>query len=93
MFNGNFSLYRNNAETAGWYRHEVGKVSYRDAMTNPAAMHFDEWAGIYYIVEDLRALAWHEDVIFDISFRQYRTRAEAPLGAISRISHKRRQPA
>ncbi len=80
LFNGNFSLYRNTTETAGWYRHEVGKVSYQDAMTNPAAMHFDEWAGIYYIVEDLGALAWHEDVIFDISFRQYRTRAEAPLG-------------
>ena len=80
LFHGNFSLYRNNAETAGWYRHEVGKVSYRDAMTNPAAMHFDEWAGIYYIVEDLGAPAWHEDVIFDISFRRYRTRAEASPG-------------
>ena len=80
LFHGNFSLYRNNAETASWYRHEVGKVSYRDAMTNPAAMHFDEWAGIYYIVENLRVPAWHEDVIFDISFRQYRTRAEAPPG-------------
>ena len=80
LFNGNFSLYRNNAVTAGWYRHEVGKVSYRDAMTNPAAMHFDEWAGIYYIVEDLGAPAWHEDAIFDISFRRYRTRAEAPPG-------------
>ena len=77
LFNGNFSLYRNDAQTVGWYRHEVGKVSYRDAMTNPAAMHFDEWAGIYYIVEDLGAPAWHEDVIFDISFRRYRTRAEA----------------
>ena len=80
LFNGNFSLYRNTAETAGWYRHEVGKVSYRDAMTNPAAMHFDERAGIYYIVEDLVAPAWHEDVIFDISFSRYRTRAEAPPG-------------
>jgi hypothetical protein len=80
LFNGNFSLYRNTAETAGWYRHEVGKVSYRDALTNPAAMHFDEWAGIYYIVEDLGAPAWQEDVIFDISFRRYRTRAEAPQG-------------
>ncbi len=80
MFHGNFSLYRNTPETAGWYRHEVGKVSYREAMTNPAAMQFDEWAGIYYIVEDLAATAWHEDVIFDISFRRYRTRAEAPEG-------------
>ena len=80
LFNGNFSLYRNIAETAGWYRHGVGKVDYRDAMTTPAAMHFDEWAGIYYIVEDLGAPAWHEDVIFDISFRRYRTRAEAPPG-------------
>ena len=78
LFNGNFSLYRNTAQTAGWYRHEVGKVSYRDAMTNPAPMHFDEWAGIYYIVEDLGAPAWHENVIFDISFHRYRTRAEAP---------------
>lgn len=80
LFNGNFSLYRNNAETAAWYRHGVGKVSYRDAMTNPAAMHFDEWAGIYYIVEDLGVPAWHEDVIFDISFRRYRPRAEASGG-------------
>jgi hypothetical protein len=63
-----------------WYRHEVGKVSYRDAMTNPAAMHFDEWAGIYYIVEDLGAAAWHHDVIFDISFHRYRPRAEAAVG-------------
>jgi hypothetical protein len=39
-------------------------------MTNPTAMHFDERAGIYYIVEDLGAPAWHEDVIFDISFQQ-----------------------
>jgi hypothetical protein len=80
LFNGSFSLYRNTAETAGWYRHEVGKVSYRDAMTNSAAMHFDEWAGIYYIVGDLQAAAWHEDVIFDVSFRHYRTRAEKPKG-------------
>ena len=80
LFSGNFSLYRNTAEVAGWYRHEVGKVSYRDAMTNPAAMHFDEWAGIYYIVEDLGAPAWQEDVIFDISFHRYRTRAEGSLG-------------
>jgi hypothetical protein len=36
-------------------------------------MHFDERAGIYYIVEDLGAPAWQEDVIFDISFRRYRT--------------------
>jgi hypothetical protein len=80
LFNGNFSLYRNTAETAGWYRHKIGKVSYRDAMTNPAAMHFDEWAGIYYIVEDLEAPAWHEDVIFDISFHRYRTHAVASPG-------------
>ncbi|HWH99303.1 MAG TPA: DUF6625 family protein, partial [Propionibacteriaceae bacterium] len=80
LFHGNFSLYRNSPETAGWYRHEVGKVDYRHAMTNPDAMHFDEWAGIRYIVEDLGVPAWHEDVIFDISFRRYRTRAEAPPG-------------
>jgi hypothetical protein len=49
-------------------------------MTNPTAMHFDERAGIYYIVEDLGAPAWHEDVIFDISFSRYRTRAKVPPG-------------
>jgi hypothetical protein len=80
LFNGNFSLYRNDPDTAGWYRHEVGKVSYREAMTTPAAMHFDEWAGIRYIIEDLGVPAWHDDVIFDISFHRYRTRAEAPPG-------------
>ncbi len=80
LFQGNFALYRNTPAAAGWYRHEVGKVSYREAMTTPAAMHFDEWAGIRYIIEDLGVPAWHDDVIFDISFRRYRTRAEAPPG-------------
>ena len=81
LFSGNFSLYRNTPEEARWYRHEVGKVSFRDAFTAPEAMHFDEWAGIYYIVEDLGVPAWHEDVIFDISFHRYRTRPEAPQGS------------
>jgi hypothetical protein len=80
LFSGNFSLYRNTPEAARWYRHAVGKVDYREAMTDPAAMHFDEWAGIRYIVEDLGVPAWQEDVIFDISFRRYRMRAEAPPG-------------
>src|SRR5215207_3261972 len=57
LFNGNFSLYRNTPEAARWYRHEVGKVSFRDALTAREAMHFDEWAGIYYIVEDLGVAA------------------------------------
>ena len=80
LFSGNFSLYRNTPEAAGWYRHPVGRVDYRDALTTPAAMHFDEWAGIRYIVEDLGVPAWQQDVVFDISFRRYRTRAEAPPG-------------
>ena len=80
LFQGNFSLYRNTAEVAGWYRHEVGKVSYRQALTDPAAMHFDEWAGIYYIVEDLGVPYWDGRVIFDLSFSRYRTRAEDPPG-------------
>jgi hypothetical protein len=77
LFSGHFSLYRNTPETSQWYRHEVGRVSYRDALSSPEAMHFDEWAGIYYIVEDLGAAAWHEDVVFDVSFHRYRTRAES----------------
>jgi hypothetical protein len=81
LFHGNFQLYRNTPGTAGWYRHEVGKVSHRDALTRPEAMHFDEWAGIYYIVEDLGVRSWQQDVIFDLSFRRYRTRAESPPGS------------
>jgi hypothetical protein len=54
LFQGNFSLYRNTPEMAGLYRHEVGRISYRDVMTTPEARHFDEWAGIYYIVEGPR---------------------------------------
>ena len=80
LFNGSFSLYRNTPEAVMWYRHEVGRVSYRDAFTTPDAMHFDEWAGMYYIVEDLGVPVWQEDVIFDISFHRYRTRAEAAEG-------------
>jgi hypothetical protein len=75
LFQGNFALYRNTPEAAGWYRHEVGKVSYRDAMSDPKAMHFDEWAGIYYVIRDLGVRYWHADVIFDLVFHRYRTRA------------------
>lgn len=80
LFQGNFALYRNTPDAAGWFRHEVGKVSYRKAMTRPEAMHFDEWAGIYYIVEDLDVPCWQEDIIFDLSFHMYRTRDEAADG-------------
>ena len=81
LFQGNFSLYRNTVEAAGWYRHEVGKVSYRDAMSTPAAMHFDEWAGIYYVIRDLGVRYWERDSIFDLSFHQYRTRDEKMAGS------------
>lgn len=80
LFQGNFALYRNTPEAAAWFRHEVGEVSFRKAMTRPDAMHFDEWAGIYYIVEDLGVPCWQEDVIFDLSFSRYRTRDEAAEG-------------
>jgi Family of unknown function (DUF6625) len=80
LIQGNFALYRNTAEAARWYRHEVGKVSYRKAMTSPAAEHFDEMAGIYYVLEDLGVRVWYEKVIFDLSFHRYRTRAEDPPG-------------
>ena len=43
-------------------------------------MHFDEWAGIRYILEDLGVPFWQDDVIFDLSFARYRTRAEQPPG-------------
>jgi hypothetical protein len=80
LFQGNFALYRNTAEAAGWYRHEVGRISYREAMTAPGARHFDEMAGIYYVVRDLGVRCWDENVIFDLSFARYRTRAEDPPG-------------
>lgn len=80
LFQGNFALYRNSPDANAWFRHEIDGVSYRDVMTTPAAMHFDEWAGIYYIVRDLGVPYWQEDRIFDLSFSMYRTRAEAPPG-------------
>ena len=80
LFQGNFALYRNTAQAADWFRHEVGEVSYRKALTTPEAMHFDEWAGIYYIVEDLGVPVWNEPVIFDLSFHMYRTRDETAEG-------------
>jgi hypothetical protein len=85
LFQGNFALYRNTPEAATWYRHEVGKVSYRDALTRPEAMHFDEWAGIFYIVEDLGVPHWQDHVIFDLSFHRYRTRDEAAEGRDPRL--------
>ena len=84
LVQGNFALYRNTPDAAGWYRHEVGRVSYREAMTTPDAMHFDEWAGIYYVVHDLGVPSWQEQVIFDLSFHRYRTQAEDAEGRIPR---------
>jgi hypothetical protein len=80
LIQGNFALYRNTDEAAHWFRHEIDNISYRQAMTNPAAMHFDEGAGIYWILRDLGVSCWQENRIFDLSFRRYRTRAEYPEG-------------
>lgn len=60
--------------------HEIDGISYRQVMTEPAAMHFDEWAGIYYILREPGVSLWQENRIFDLSFHQYRTRAEDPAG-------------
>ncbi len=80
LVQGNFALYRNTAEAARWFRHEIDGVSYRDVLTDPAARHFDEGAGIYYVLRDLGVPIWDEKVIFDLSFHRYRTRAEHPGG-------------
>jgi len=80
LIQGNFALYRNTPEAARWFRHEIDGISYRRVFSRPDAMHFDEWAGIRYILEDLDVPYWQDDVIFDLSFRRYRTRAERPSG-------------
>ena len=80
LFQGNFALYRNTPQAAAWFRHEIPGISYRSALTSPAATHFDEWAGIYYILEDLDVRCWQQDTIFDIRFSRYRTRAESSPG-------------
>jgi len=80
LIQGNFALYRNTPAAARWFRHEIDGISYRAALTNPAATHFDEWAGIHHVLRDLGVRVWHEEVIFDLSFRRYRTRAELPAG-------------
>jgi hypothetical protein len=80
LVQGNFALYRNTAEAAGWFRSEIDGVSYRDVLTDPAARHFDEWAGIYLVLRDLGVPIWQEETIFDLSFARYRTRAEHPPG-------------
>jgi hypothetical protein len=84
LFQGNFALYRNTAEAARWYRHEAGKISYYDVMTTPEARHFDEWGGIYWLLDDLGVPSWQEEAIFDLSFAHYRTRAESAAGRTPR---------
>ena len=80
LIQGNFALYRNTVDAAGWFRHEIDGISYREVMTNPRAMHFDEMAGMHYIVRELGVPYWRSNTIFDISFSMYRTRAEHPEG-------------
>jgi hypothetical protein len=80
LIQGNFALYRNTVDAAGWFRHEIDGISYREVMTSTAAMHFDEMAGMHYILGELGVPYWQQDIIFDLSFRRYRTRAEQPPG-------------
>jgi hypothetical protein len=84
LFQGNFALYRNTPEAARWYRHEAGTISYYDVMTTPEARHFDEWGGIYWLLDDLGVRSWQEEAIFDLSFAEYRTRAESASGGMPR---------
>jgi hypothetical protein len=37
-------------------------------------------AGMQYVLRDLGVRCWQQDVIFDLSFHRYRTRAEHPAG-------------
>jgi hypothetical protein len=80
LIQGNFALYRNTVDAARWFRKEIDGISFREVLTNPAAMHFDEMAGMHYILRDLGVPYWQQDVIFDLSFHRYRTRAEHPQG-------------
>jgi Family of unknown function (DUF6625) len=80
LIQGNFALYRNTVDAAGWFRHEIDGVSFRDVMTDPRARHFDEMAGMHYIVRELGVPYWRRNTIFDLSFSRYRTRAEQPEG-------------
>src|SRR3712207_6713977 len=63
LIQGNFALYRNTDDAAAWFRHEIDGISYREVMSTPAAMHFDEGAGIYYILRDLGVSLWQEQTI------------------------------
>jgi hypothetical protein len=80
LIQGNFALYRNSDDAARWFRHEIDGISYRDVLTNPAAMHFDEMAGMHYVLGELGIPYWQRSTIFDLSFARYRTRAEQPEG-------------
>jgi hypothetical protein len=80
LIQGNFALYRNTVEAAGWFRTEIDGISYRQVMSTPAAMHFDEMAGMHYILRELGVPYWRKNTIFDLSFHRYRTRAEHPEG-------------
>ena len=80
LVRGNFSLYRNTEEAAGWFRRVTDRVDHRAALSTPATAHFDEWLGIYRILRALDVPIWQEENIFDMSLRTYRTRASQPPG-------------
>jgi hypothetical protein len=85
LVRGSFALYRNTQTMNTIFRAAKGGVDYRKVFSSERLdLHFDEWGGIWKILQAEGISVWNEDVLFDISpvrpkLRAYASSATDPL--------------
>lgn len=78
---GHFSVYLNDDVPNGWYRSQlVPGLDYRAIYQDPSFYGFDEWRGIYKILQALDEPIWGADEVLDICFDRFRPIANEPRG-------------
>lgn len=76
---GHLTLYRNTPKMNLLFQQDGGLASWREVVSSPQSMVFDEWNGIHKIAQTHAIETYLEEVILDVSARQFqmrRTRGE-----------------
>ncbi len=76
LVRGSLALYRNIGRMNSLYRTEVPGANYREVFSSPRLdLHFDEWGGIWKILQATSTPVWNEPVVFDVNPFKIRPRA------------------
>lgn len=72
LIRGHFALYRNNDHANRFYQRIAPGIDYRPRFADPEYRFFDEWHGIYHILQHHGIPFYNEEIGADINPERYR---------------------